>query len=256
MQGSEPSAVFAVAEGALVLESPRRTIRALCEHELMDVTWSRYAAGELGPDPHIHRRHVDAFFVIDGELEFDVGPELAAVRARAGTFVLVPPLVVHTFANTIGATATWLNFHAPSTGFLAYVRGESDAFDSVEVPAAGQLATADGVIVSAVDGDDELLQREGSGLRVVGDAPQLAAVELILPPGFANEHSRPGEVTSFFVLEGEVELVVGEEVAHAGPGTWLRAAPGVLHGLRNTGFGPARLLCVRAPGRRSLGSGQ
>ncbi len=248
MQDSEPPAVFLAAEGEIVLDGPGRTIRALCEHELIDVTWSRYAAGERGPEPHIHRRHVDAFFVIDGELEFQVRPELTPVRARAGSFVLVPPLVVHTFANTSGATATWLNFHAPSTGFLAYVRGDIDAFDSVDVPAVDQLATADGV-VSAADGDGELLQRETYGLRVVGDTPQLAAVELSLQPGFAKEHSRRDEVTSFFVLEGDVDLAVGGEVAHASPGTWGYAPPGSSHSLRNTGSNDARVLNLRAPRR-------
>ncbi len=248
MPGSEPPAVFLAAEGEIVLDGPGRTIRALCEHELIDVTWSRYAAGERGPEPHIHRRHVDAFFVIEGELEFDVGPELAAVRAPAGTFVLVPPLVVHTFANKSTAAATWLNFHAPSTGFLAYVRGDIDAFDSVDAPAIGQLGTADGVVVSATGDDGELLKRESHGLRVVGDTPQLAAVELSLQPGFAKEHSRADEVTSFFVLDGAVELAVGGEVAHAGPGAWLCMPPGGSHTLRNLGPNSVRLLTIRAPG--------
>ena len=247
MQGGESTAVVRAAEGEVVVESPSRTIRALCENELIDVTWSRYAAGERGPSPHIHRRHVDAFFVIEGELEFDVGPELGAVRARAGTFVLVPPFVVHTFANKSTATAMWLNFHAPSTGFLAYVRGDGDAFDSVDAPAAGQLPTADGVVVSSTGDDRQQLQHDG--LRVVVETPQLAAVELSLQPGSAKEHSGAGEVTSFFVLEGEVELAVdGEKVAHAGPGTWLCAPPGASHRLRNTGSRVARVLNIRAPG--------
>ncbi len=253
MQGGESTAVFLATEGEIVLDSSSRTIRVLCENELIDVTWSRYAAGERGPGPHIHRRHVDAFFVVEGELEFDVGPELAAVRARAGTFVLVPPLVVHTFANQSTASATWLNFHAPSTGFLAYVRGDGDAFDSVDAPAAGQLSTADGVVVSPM-GDGELLQCESHGLRVVGDTSQLTAIELSLQPGFVKEHNHPDEVNSFFVLEGEVELAVdGEEVAHAGPGTWLCAPPGAAHGLRNTASSAARVLNIRAPGRSAAG---
>jgi mannose-6-phosphate isomerase-like protein (cupin superfamily) len=256
VQGSEPTAVVLAGDGEILLDSPRRTIRALCEHELIDVTWSRYAAGEPGPVPHIHRRHVDAFVVVDGELEFVVGPQLAAVRAGAGTFVLVPPLAVHTFANTSSAPATWLNFHAPSTGFLAYVRGESEAFDSADVPAAGQLDTADGVVVAAAGDDGDVLQRESDGLRVLGDTPQLAAVELSLQPGFAKERSRPDEVASFFVLDGEVELIIDDAAAQAGPGTWLCAPPGVPHGLRNTGSGVARVLNTRAPGRRPSGSSQ
>ena len=57
-------------------------MRALCEHPALDATWSRYDAGERGPDPHVHHEHVDAFYVVEGELEFLVGSEL--MRAPAG----------------------------------------------------------------------------------------------------------------------------------------------------------------------------
>jgi mannose-6-phosphate isomerase-like protein (cupin superfamily) len=102
-------------EAAAISERPRRIVRALCEHPLLDATWSQYEAGERGPDPHVHHQHVDAFYVLEGELEFGVGPDVEPVRAPAGTFVAVPPNVVHTFRNSSGATARWLNFHAPST---------------------------------------------------------------------------------------------------------------------------------------------
>ena len=45
-------------------------------------TWSRYAAGERGPDLHVHRGHTDAFYVLDGELTFAVGPPGGGARRR------------------------------------------------------------------------------------------------------------------------------------------------------------------------------
>jgi quercetin dioxygenase-like cupin family protein len=100
-----PHATLAADDGEVLSDRAERTVRALVEHELIDVTWSRYEPGEAGPDPHIHLRHVDAFYIVEGELEFGVGPEVEWVRAPARTFVLVPPNVVHTFRNASGATA-------------------------------------------------------------------------------------------------------------------------------------------------------
>jgi len=49
--------------------------------------------------PHIHKQHADAFYVLEGEVTFGLGPELEKVVAPAGTFVLVPAGVIHGFDN-------------------------------------------------------------------------------------------------------------------------------------------------------------
>jgi quercetin dioxygenase-like cupin family protein len=76
-----------------------------------------------GADLHFHKLQSDAFYVLEGELEFRVGEE--TVRGTAGTFVLAPPGVHHAFRNTGTATARVLNLHAPG-GFARYLR-EIDA---------------------------------------------------------------------------------------------------------------------------------
>ena len=68
--------------------------------------------------PHLHRAHSDAFYVLEGELEFIVGEEV--VRAEVGGYVLSPPGVVHGFRNTGPVTARVLNLHAPG-GFAEYL---------------------------------------------------------------------------------------------------------------------------------------
>ena len=65
-----------------------------------------------GPDVHTHRDEDDAFYVLQGELTFIV--DGAEVVARAGTFVLVPPGVAHTFTNRGDIEARFLNVHAPA----------------------------------------------------------------------------------------------------------------------------------------------
>jgi hypothetical protein len=51
-----------------------RELRLLVAEPGLSVTWSRYAAGERGADLHVHREHIDAFYVIAGELTSGSGP--------------------------------------------------------------------------------------------------------------------------------------------------------------------------------------
>ena len=64
-----------------------------------------------GPPSHVHPDEDDAFLVLDGELTFAVAGE--EVAAPAGTFVLVPPGVEHTFENRTDTPVRILNIHAP-----------------------------------------------------------------------------------------------------------------------------------------------
>jgi mannose-6-phosphate isomerase-like protein (cupin superfamily) len=212
-----------VEAAPIVSDRPGRIVRALCEDPRLDVTWSRYEGGQPGPDPHVHHEHVDAFYIVEGELRFLVGPDVEPVRAPAGTFVLVPPNVVHGFDNVSDSTTRWLNFHAPSTGFIPYLRGERDGFDSFDPPADGGRAAEDATIAHP------------DARGALGRESQFAATEVELAPGADHEPGAEG-VECAFVLAGSVE-------PGGGPGAWLRG-PGTL---RNPGPGPARLLHVGAP---------
>jgi mannose-6-phosphate isomerase-like protein (cupin superfamily) len=65
-----------------------------------------------GPPAHAHEAEDDSFYILEGELTFLVEGE--GVVAGPGTFVLVPPGVVHTFANHGNAAVRMLNMHAPA----------------------------------------------------------------------------------------------------------------------------------------------
>jgi mannose-6-phosphate isomerase-like protein (cupin superfamily) len=86
---------------------------ALSEHTpRFNVSIVTMAPGREGPSAHAHDDEDDAFYVLDGELRFVVdGRE---VSAPAGTFVLVPPGVVHTFRNPTTSPVRMLNIHAPA----------------------------------------------------------------------------------------------------------------------------------------------
>ena len=116
-----------------------RDVVILLESPELTVTWSRYGEGERGPDLHLHHRHTDAFYVIAGELTFDLGTGPERSVLPAGGYVAVPPDVAHSFHNARAEDARWLNFHAPDTGFAVYMRGLRDKvktdFDSADVEA-------------------------------------------------------------------------------------------------------------------------
>ena len=65
-----------------------------------------------GPELHAHAAEDDSFYVLEGELTFTIDD--AEIVAGAGTFVLVPPGVPHTFANRGDAVVRCINVHAPA----------------------------------------------------------------------------------------------------------------------------------------------
>jgi mannose-6-phosphate isomerase-like protein (cupin superfamily) len=143
---SDASVLDFAEEGETVTDRPERTIRILADLPELTLTWTRYLAGEEGPGPHIHKEHVDAFFMLTGELLFRVGPELEPVTAGPGTFVLAPPEVVHTFRNEGPGDATWLNLHAPSKGFADFLRDPNFVWDSFDAPADGGRPFSEAIV--------------------------------------------------------------------------------------------------------------
>jgi len=197
--------LLAPGEGETVTDRPERTLRILAELEQVIVTWFRYEPGQEGPDPHIHRQHTDAFYVLEGEVEFKLGPGLKTITGLPGTLAAAPPNVVHTFRNGSDATAIFLNFHAPSMGFGDHIRGQSDAFDQWEPPADGGL---DGAVLSG-PGEGERIEHDTSTLVIKSDLQQLSALELTFLPEFegVDPHSHDDHVDAFYVLEGEGEFL-------------------------------------------------
>jgi mannose-6-phosphate isomerase-like protein (cupin superfamily) len=129
----------------LIGDSPERRVEILFEHDALHVTWSRFGPGREGADPHIHRRHSDLFYVLDGELTLLL--ESGERQAGAGTLVTIPPFVVHGFRNASAADVRYLNLHAPGAGFADYMRGLRDGrkvpFDQEPPPADGTRPPGD-----------------------------------------------------------------------------------------------------------------
>jgi quercetin dioxygenase-like cupin family protein len=76
-------------------------------------------SGGAGPiPPHVHERHAESIYVLDGELEITAGGE--ALRAGAGTWVELPAGLPH--GASFDSPARFLSLHAPGCGYGAYLR--------------------------------------------------------------------------------------------------------------------------------------
>ena len=65
-----------------------------------------------GPPPHIHRREDETFYVLEGEITFQVGDERRV--AKSGTFVHMPIGILHAFKNETSQPAKMLISFAPA----------------------------------------------------------------------------------------------------------------------------------------------
>jgi mannose-6-phosphate isomerase-like protein (cupin superfamily) len=105
----------------------------------------------------------------------------------------------------------------------------------------------DGILLG--QGEGEKVARAHRQRRILAELPELEVVELCFGPDFegVDLHSHSDHVDSFYVLEGEAEFRLGDEVVRLGPGAYVAAPIGVAHGFRNVGDGDLRMLNVHAP---------
>ena len=87
-------------------------------------------AGGRRPPAHVHPDRVEAFWVLAGDAEFELDGQLTS--ASAGSFVLVPGGVAHTFGASQHAEARLLVMHAPALD--GYFRELADLWSAPEPP--------------------------------------------------------------------------------------------------------------------------
>jgi quercetin dioxygenase-like cupin family protein len=97
--------------------------------------------------------------------------------------------------------------------------------------------------------DEPIALGPGEGGAVKADRPELALLEITFDPGSGvDPHFHKAHSDSFYVLEGEAEFHVGDEVFHATPGSYVLAPPHVVHWFRNVSDRPVRMLNLHTPG--------
>ena len=78
----------------------------------------------------------------------------------------------------------------------------------------------------------------------------LGLIEHVIPPGAGSPwHLHHNEDESFYVIEGEILFIVGDEQQRitASPGTYVFGPREIPHGFRNDGPAPARMLLEATP---------
>jgi mannose-6-phosphate isomerase-like protein (cupin superfamily) len=195
--------------GELIGDSADRRVELLCDDDALHATWSRFGPGREGADLHVHRRHSDLFYVLEGELTLRLGVEDRSAVAPAGSLVHVPPLVVHGFRNAGEVDVRYLNFHAPGSGFADYMRARRDgleaSFDQEDPPADGVRPPEEASIGEAALVSDEI-----------------EIHELRLEPGAAQQSPTARGLRCLYVLGGALALT---DDVQAEAGTWVREPP-------------------------------
>ena len=103
-----------------------------------DDTNGKYAMWEAivppggGPPPHVHSREEEGFFILDGEITFQIGDK--RIVATVGMFANMPVGTPHSFKNESGRPAKMLISVAPA--------GLEKMFFEVGLPLAEGATTA------------------------------------------------------------------------------------------------------------------
>jgi quercetin dioxygenase-like cupin family protein len=246
-------------------------VTLLVDLEQIGVVEVRSEPGGITPPLHLHARHAELFFVLEGELT--VRLEDRELRAGSGTWVYIPSEVVHTFLVTGDSRAHFLDFHVPSCGFGDFVRGlhtagSEDELRAVRVAfdqqAAPEYATGDPSLavvrrtggVSGV-GSTEPPESGGAGFAGAGagageritdrprrratllvEADEVVVSEFFYGPGErgAKPHVHHHHADAFLVVEGEISMTIGASLLRAPAETLVVLPPNVVHGFDNDGM--------------------
>jgi quercetin dioxygenase-like cupin family protein len=87
-------------------------------------------------------------------------------------------------------------------------------------------------------------------IRSVDTGGTCYAFEVIAPAGYGiPPHTHRHEDEVLYVIEGEYEIILGDECFRVGPGSVLNFARGTAHGFQSVGTTAGRVLHVVTPGR-------
>jgi mannose-6-phosphate isomerase-like protein (cupin superfamily) len=236
-------------EGEVIGDAPHRRVEILSDDETLAATWSRWGPRRVGADLHVHRHHVDLFYVLEGELTVRLGVEDAPVAVPAGTLARVPPLVVHGFRNASDDDVKYLNFHTPGQRFSDYLRalrdGRQFSYDQYDPPEDGGRPTSEAV----VGGAELVVERPDLRVELLADVAEIGISETRSEAGGAAppQHVHRRHVESFYVLAGEITFTAGGRELHATADTWVQIPPGVPHTFALAGADEVRFLNIHTP---------
>jgi len=192
---------------------------------------SRVPAGWEGPPPH--RRDFDeTFYVLDGDLTFQLGEEL--VIAGPGALACAPGGTMRAVANRGERPARYLRFSTPA--------GPAPE-PSAAGPRIGERGDLDRARRLPLDRRhvNVLLRGDESGGRI-------ALMDNFIGTGGSGPPMHRQDFDELFcVLEGELTFRLGDELVTRRAGGHAFVARGAVHTFANFGASPARTLIVCTP---------
>jgi len=89
-----------ITDGEAILRRENHEISILVATDDVTITHAWCSAGEQVAGRHVHRKHTDAFYVLDAELTFEIGREARTITVSSGGFVAAPPELATRSATT------------------------------------------------------------------------------------------------------------------------------------------------------------
>ena len=133
-EGTRPSTEAVIGGEEVVLDQPNARVALVADIDEVGIseTWTK--PGGPPVPTHIHRRHAESFYVLDGEMAVTV--DGAELRVGPGGWLTVPPGVAHSLSLPGPQPVRFLNLHAPSCGFAAFIRALAETGGDAEAAAA------------------------------------------------------------------------------------------------------------------------
>jgi quercetin dioxygenase-like cupin family protein len=226
--------VVEIGEGGLIFRGPKLSVTLLVDVEQLAAAAVSGAPGWGKTPPHVHVRHGEALYVLEGELELRLDDR--AQRMGPETWAFVPPGVVHTVEISGNTPARYLVFHTPGSGYGDYVRGDVAGFD--QRPAADYVsADPELAVVRRAGGSegDKVTDRPERRATVLVETAELTISEFHYGAGErgAPRHVHREHADAFFVVEGEFTFHLRDGSRALPAGTLVVFPPGVVHGFDN-----------------------
>jgi quercetin dioxygenase-like cupin family protein len=237
-----------IGDGELIFGSPKLDVTLLADIEQLAAVAVRAAPGWGRTALHVHARHAEAVFVLEGEVTLQLEDRAQPIGPE--TWAFVPHGIAHTFEVSGDRTARYLVLHTPGSGYGDYVRGSAAAFDQLS-PLDAVVRDPDLVALRRAGGaeGDKLTDRPERRATVLVEADEITISEFDYGPGErgAPPHVHREHADSFLLLDGEFTFHL-RDGSHALPaGTLVVFPPGVVHGFDNDSTAHARAFNFHMP---------
>ena len=79
-----PEVTVPITDGEAIVRRENRELSIVVATDEVTITHALCPAGELVAGPHVHHEHTDAFYVLEGELTFEIGRKAKTITVSTG----------------------------------------------------------------------------------------------------------------------------------------------------------------------------